>query len=68
MRAALMVLLTRNLGFLFFAFAASAYVNVLPQLVFARTAPATKSLWLAATLLIGTLGCMAAVGLARQLG
>lgn len=61
-------LFVRNLGFLFLTFAASAYVNVVPQLVFARTAPATKSLWLSATLLIGTFGCMAAVEVARQIG
>lgn len=60
--------LVRNLGFLFLAFAASAYVNIVPQLMFARTAPATKSLWLSATLLIGTIACMAAVELARRLG
>lgn len=61
-------LFVRNLGFLFLAFAASAFVNVVPQLVFARTAPATKSLWLSATLLIGTFGSMAAVELARRIG
>lgn len=66
--SSLMALLLRNLGFLFFSFAASAYVNVMPQLVFARIAPAAKSLWLAATLLIGTIGCLAAVELARRLG
>lgn len=57
-----------NLGFLFFAFAASAYVSVAPQLVFARTVPGAKALWLSATLLIGTIGSMAAVELARRLG
>lgn len=64
----MLFLFARNLGFLFFAFAASAYVNVVPQIAFARTAPATKSLWLSATLLIGTIGSMAAVELARRLG
>jgi hypothetical protein len=63
-----MHLFVRNLGFLLFAFAASAYVSVVPQLVFARTVPAEKSLWLAATLLIGTVVSMAAVELARRLG
>lgn len=60
--------LLRNMGFLFFAFAGSAHVNVVPQIVFARTAPAAKSLWLSATLLIGTIACMGAVDLARRLG
>lgn len=61
-------LFLRNSGFLFLAFAASAYVNVVPQLVFARTVPVNKSLWLSATLLIGTVACIAAVQLARVLG
>ena len=58
----------RNLGFVFFAFAASAYTSVVPQLVFARTAPESKSLWLSATLLLGTIASLAAVELARRLG
>jgi len=66
--APLLHLFVRNLGFLFFAFAASAYVSVVPQLVFARQVPAAKSLWLSATLLIGTIGSMAAVEAARRLG
>lgn len=61
-------LLLRNLGFLFLAFAASAYVNVVPQIVFARTAPDTKSQWLSATLFVGTIACIAAVDLARRVG
>ena len=62
------LLLVRNLSFVFLAFAASAYVNVVPQLVYARTAPGTKSLWLSATLLIGTMACVAAVEWARRFG
>ena len=62
------LLLVRNLSFVFLAFAASAYVNVVPQLVYARTAPGTKSLSLSATLLIGTIACVAAVEWARRFG
>lgn len=66
--AEMLRLIARNLGFVFFAFAASAYVNVVPQIVFARSAPAAKSLWLSATLLVGTFASMAAVEVARRVG
>lgn len=66
--AKMLRLFARNLGFVFFAFAASAYVNVVPQIVFARSAPDAKSLWLSATLLVGTFASMAAVEVARRVG
>lgn len=61
-------LIARNVALLYLTFITSALVNVLPQAYFVRTVTAGKEVWLAGTLLMGTLGSMAGLEIARRFG
>ncbi len=58
----------RNISLLFLSFVTSGLLNVAAQAFFARTAPADKEVWLATTLLLGTLASIAGVRAALRWG
>ncbi len=63
-----MMIAARNIALLFLSFVTSGLLNVAAQAFFARTAPEDKQLWLATTLLLGTLASIAGVRAALRWG
>jgi hypothetical protein len=62
------MIFARNAALLYLSFVVSGLTNVAAQSFFAHAAPDQKQIWLAATLLLGTVGSLAGVGLARRVG
>ena len=62
------MIFARNAALLYLSFVVSGLTNVAAQSFFAHAAPDQKQLWLAATLLLGTVGSLAGVSLARRVG
>jgi hypothetical protein len=61
-----LTLLRRNAALLMMSFINAGVTTLLPQRYFARTVPGTKQFWLSTTLLLGTLGAIVGVSLARR--
>ena len=62
------MIFARNAALLYLSFVVSGLTNVAAQSFFAHAAPDQKQIWLAVTLLLGTVGSLAGVALARRVG